>query len=88
MANGIRSMTHLFDAGSRRPGHAKVLSDDGRAESESGHGSTESQAVLDEGLRLNRAFFSIRSARVRRAIIELMIEAGESEENPPFPLLN
>ena len=86
MANGIRSMTHLFDAGSRR--HAKVLSDDGRAESESGDGSTESQAVLDEGLRLNRAFFSIRSARVRRAIIELMIEAGESEENPPFPLLN
>jgi len=42
-------------------------------------GSADYRAALEEGLRLNRAFFSIRSADVREAIINLIIETADSE---------
>jgi len=45
--------------------------------------------MLDEGLRLNRAFFNIRSASIREAIINLIIETANNEnaDDPRFPWL-
>ena len=42
-------------------------------------GSADHRGALDEGLRLNRAFFTIRSASIREAIINLIIETADSE---------
>ena len=39
------------------------------------------QALLDEGLRLNRAFIKINDPLVREAIINLVVEAAESESD-------
>jgi len=43
--------------------------------------------MVDEGLRLHRAFFSIKSAEIRTAVLNLVIETvkNESEDRPRFP---
>src|SRR5271166_1789831 len=45
------------------------------------------QAMLDQGLRLNRAFISISDPLVRKAIVNLVVEAAKNqsgEEIAPF----
>jgi hypothetical protein len=44
------------------------------------------QALLDQGLRLNRAFISIQDSLVREAIVNLAIEAANNEKGEPVGL--
>ena len=41
--------------------------------------SGDYQAMLDQGLRLNRAFISIKDPLVREAIVNLAVEAAKNE---------
>jgi hypothetical protein len=45
------------------------------------------QAMLEQGLRLNRAFIAISDPRVREAIVNLVVEAGELGSGAEFRLL-
>jgi hypothetical protein len=43
------------------------------------------QAMLDQGLRLNRAFVSINDSLVREAIVNLVVEAAKNESGEDVP---
>jgi hypothetical protein len=45
------------------------------------------QAMLEQGLRLNRAFIAISDPRVREAIVNLVAEAVKIESGKEFRLL-
>ena len=45
------------------------------------------QAMLEQGLRLNRAFIAIRDPRVREAIVNLVIEVVKIESGKEVHLL-
>jgi hypothetical protein len=45
------------------------------------------QAMLEQGLRLNRAFIAISDPRVREAIVNLVVEAAKIESGEEFRLL-
>jgi hypothetical protein len=45
------------------------------------------QAMLEQGLRLNRAFVAISDPRVREAIINLVVEAAKIQSVEEFRLL-
>jgi hypothetical protein len=89
MAKKISRMADPFDAGSRDRRLPKVLCKNGHTQRPPCEGSAEYRAMLDEGLRLNRAFFNIRSASIREAIINLIIETANNEnaDDPRFPWL-
>ena len=42
------------------------------------------QALLDQGLRLNRAFIKIKDPLVREAIVNLAVEAVKKESGEEF----
>ena len=89
MAKKNSRMADPFDAGSRNGRLPKVLSNNEHTERQRCEGSAEYRAMLDEGLRLNRAFFNIRSASIREAIINLIVETAnnESADGHRFPWL-
>lgn len=43
------------------------------------------QALLDQGLRLNRAFVSIKDPLVREAIINLVVDAARNQNGAELP---
>jgi hypothetical protein len=43
------------------------------------------QAMLDQGLRLNRAFVSISDPLVREAIVNLVVEAAKNQGGQEIP---
>ncbi len=54
-----------------------------------GQGTGDDQALIEQGLRLNRAFIQVKDHLVREAIINLVIEAvkhaGGKEAGPRKP---
>jgi hypothetical protein len=89
MANLIRRMPDPSEAGSRDWRLSKAFPKDELRESSFCEASADDRATLDEGLRLNRAFFTIRHASIRKAIINLIIETADKEDadEPRFPPL-
>jgi hypothetical protein len=89
MAKKISRTVDPFDAGSRNRRLPNVLSKNEHTEGLLCEGSAEYRAMLEEGLRLNRAFFNIRSASIREAIINLIVETAnnESGDGHRFPWL-
>jgi hypothetical protein len=79
MAKKISRTADPLDAGSRNRRLRMVLSKNEHTERLPCEGSAEYRAMLDEGLRLNRAFFNIRSASIREAIINLIVETANNE---------
>jgi hypothetical protein len=87
MARPIHRIDEPFSAGLCDWRLSDALSEDERPETPPSEGSADYRATLDEGLRLNRAFFSIRSASIRAAIIDLIVEAAnrENADDTRFP---
>ena len=50
-------------------------------------GIDDYQGMLDQGLRLNRAFIKINDSLVREAIVNLVVEAAKNESGEEVPPL-
>ncbi len=46
--------------------------------------TADQQALLDEGLRLNRAFIQIKDPRIREAIVNLVVDAARNQSGEAF----
>jgi hypothetical protein len=58
---------------------------DGAASDDLPDRTADYQELLDQGLRLNRAFISINDPLVREAIVNLVVEAAKNENGEEVP---
>jgi hypothetical protein len=82
-----RKINHVDNPhGSGRPDKRKSegAAREGLAEAPNAERTADGQVMLDQGLRLNRAFISINDSLVREAIVNLVVEAAMS---PPSDAL-